>query len=109
MNREKLTYALLPLVNCGTGPEPCKLSEFLTLLTRIFDYLIVLVVSLAILGIGIGGAYMIIGGASEGQRTEGKSIMFASIWGLVIAVAAWVIVNTILVNLGAGGFTNPLK
>ena len=89
--------------------DNCGLPDFWKLLANIFNYLLVLVVPLAILGIGVGGVYMILGSANEQMRSRGKEILWSSIIGLVIAVAAWVIINTILKGLGATGITNPLK
>jgi|SRR3989344_1319586 len=97
------------LVQCGKGADPCKFSEFIPLLVTIFNYLIILVVPLAVLGIGVGGVMMIVGSASEQTLTQGKEALKYSVIGLVVAVASWLIVNTILVGLGATDFTNPLK
>jgi len=89
--------------------DSCTFKDFWQLLSNIFGFLIILVVPLAILGIGIGGVYMILGSANESQRTQGKEIFWASVIGLILAAASWVIVNTILTSLGATGFSNPLK
>ena len=110
MNRDRFVLAITPLVKCGnSGSEPCGYKDFIVLLVTVFNYLIYLVVPLSILGIGVGGLYMIFGSSNEAQRTQGKDILWYSIFGLVVAAAAWVIVNTILVGLGATGFDNPLN
>lgn len=102
-------YAFGGLVQCGRGATgACTYQDFLTLLGRLFNYLMVLAVPLAILGIGVGALYMIMGASGEG-RTKGKDIIFDSIIGLVVAIAAWLIINTVITILGANGFTNPLK
>lgn len=98
------------LVPCGTGPDDaCKFEDFYKLLTKVFDFLVLMATSLAVLGIGIGGFRMMLGSASEGERTQGKEILTASIIGLIIVLASWLIIHTVLVGLGATGFNNPLK
>ncbi|HEY4493767.1 MAG TPA: hypothetical protein VJB98_04085 [Candidatus Paceibacterota bacterium] len=109
----------MALVDCngkvvGEGADAkfldgCTLQDLGVLIVKIFDYMIDIVFLLAVLGIAVGGLYIIFGGASEGNRIQGKSIIGSSILGLFVAAAAWVIVNTILVGLGAEGFRNPLK
>lgn len=88
------------LVPC-TGFEDCDYQKFLDLIGKVFRFLVMIAVPLATLGIGIGGVYMIFGSASESERTKGKEIFWDSIIGLVIVVAAWLIVRTILIGLGA--------
>jgi hypothetical protein len=52
------------------------------------------------------------GGEAAGARTKAKSIFTNAVFGLVLAVAAWLIVNTILSILGYTGdwigFVRPL-
>ncbi|HEY9583044.1 MAG TPA: pilin [Candidatus Paceibacterota bacterium] len=99
------------LVPCGSGTSVCTLKDLGTLLVKIFDFLIILAVPLAILGIAVGGVMIIMSSANEGLRTKGKEAISGSVIGLVLAVAAWVIINTILVGLGVDTevFRNPLK
>jgi hypothetical protein len=106
----KYMYAILPLVQCGTSSTaPCTYKHFFELLGRIFGYLVVLAVPLAVLGIGIGGAMIIFGGASPNMMTQGKDAIKYSIIGLFCAAGAWLIINAVIVGLGAEGFVNPLK
>ena len=87
----------------------CELSDFYALLGRIFNFIVKLAIPLAVLGIGVGGFRIMMGSASEGEHKKGIEILQASVKGLIIVLAAWVIVNAILVALGVTGFTNPLK
>ena len=99
------------LVNCGKD-APCTLANFWGLLVGVVDFLLKFIgIPLAVLGIGVGGFYIIIGSNSEGDRTKGKEIIYASVIGLFIALAAWLIVNTVLTGLGVkeNVVTNPLK
>src|SRR3990167_1728984 len=76
--------AFANLVNCGQtlGPAPvggtgvvvpCKLSDFWILLASVVRCLTAYIgIPLAVLGIGVGGFYIIIGSNSPGERTKGK-------------------------------------
>lgn len=110
------------LVTCGnqeTGPtqsgspipiRPCTFADFWNFLARIVRFLTEYIgVPLAVFGIGVGGLRLIIGSNSEGERTKAKEIIYASLIGLFIALAAWLIVNTIISGLGAKIENNPLQ
>lgn len=91
--------------------DNCSLKDLGTLLVKIFNFLVDIAFVLAILGIAVGGVYMILGSSNSKYLDEGKDIIWYSIFGLIVALAAWVIVNTILVGLGvpaANVFKNPL-
>ncbi len=88
-----------PLTTCK-GFSDCDFQKFMDLIGKVFKWLVWISVPLATLGIGIGGLHLIFGGASEGERARGKTIIWDSIIGFVIVVAAWLIVRTILVGLG---------
>lgn len=58
---------------------------------------------LAFLMMVIGGIQMIVGGASETARSDGKKKIEDAIWGLLLAVSAWLIlysINPQLVGMG---------
>jgi uncharacterized membrane protein len=100
------TY-VLAAADDGTGPlktcdgfADCDFQKFMDLIGKVFKWLVWISVPLATLGIGIGGLHLIFGGASEGERARGKTIIWDSIIGFVIVVAAWLIVRTILSGLG---------
>ncbi|HEY4518458.1 MAG TPA: hypothetical protein VJG48_02420 [Candidatus Paceibacterota bacterium] len=100
------------LVNCGKDATPCTLADFWQLLARVVKFLTAYIgIPLAVLGIGVGGFHIIIARGSPGEITKGREIIVASVVGLFIALAAFLIVNTILKGLGANpnNITNPLK
>ena len=89
--------------------KECTLKDFFSLLGRFVDFIFKIGLPLAVLGIGVSGVMLIVGSASEKTHGMAKEAFWASIWGLVIILAAWLIINTILLKLGAKGFTNLLK
>ena len=91
------------------GYSDCDYAKFLELIGRVFKNLVWIALPLATLGIGISGVYIIFGGASESQRTRGKEIFWDSIIGFVIVLAAWLIIRTILIELGVPDNSPLLK
>ncbi len=103
-----LAHAETKLVPDCQVKDNCTLQDFFNLLGSVYKYIVFIAAPLAVLGIGVGGFRMILGSASEGERTKGREILSASVIGLLIVLASWIIVNAILVGLGAN-FANPLK
>ncbi len=66
-----------------------------TYLTWLFRFALVVTAFLAVTQITIGGIQMMIGGASETARSDAKSRISDAIWGLLLALAAWLILSLI--------------
>ncbi len=90
-----LPATLVPsCVNCGY-------EDFILLVGNVFKFLTIdLAVPLATAAIVYGGIVLITAGTNEGRRTQAKSIIGYAVWGLVLALAAWLIVRTIMKGLG---------
>ncbi|MCA9362927.1 hypothetical protein KC851_01260 [Candidatus Kaiserbacteria bacterium] len=83
-----------PLVPCN-GPD-CGTCQLLELGERLLDWLIgVLMVIFAIL-IAWAGFKMVISGGNVQAKTEARSLMTNAIIGLIIVLAAWIIVDTLI-------------
>ncbi len=94
--------------NCA-DPNNCGLQDFFNLLGRVFNFFIYLAVPLATLAIGYAGFLYLTSGTNEGNRSKAKEIIRNAIIGLVIALAAFVIVKSLLALLGADStFTKGL-
>ena len=84
------------LVPCGrTGQDPCNYNSFLLLIGKIFGYLTAIAVPLATAVIVYGGVMMVTAGSNDSKRSQAKGIISKAVWGLVITLAAYVIVKTI--------------
>jgi len=101
------TVAWAALVTCGRGAEPCQWSDLITLIDTIIKFLIFsLGVPLAILAIIIGGIMLVIGRDSAAARSAWKDRIWKAIVGLIIMLAAYLIVKVIVLGLtgDTGGF-----
>ena len=83
----------------------CGFGEFLNLVNRVVSFILFsLVVPIAAIMFFYAGFIMITsGGESADGRTKAKKIFTNAVIGLVLAAAAWLIVNTILSILGYSG------
>jgi len=89
------------LVPC-TGKDPCKLNQILVVIERIIDFLIKgVIIPLAGLSILIAGLYYLSGAITPANKEKAKSILWTVLGGLVLALAASLIVGAILDALGA--------
>lgn len=95
-------YALaLGLVPCGGGggEPPCTLGCFFLMIEWIIDVLLWEVsIPLAVTGFLAAGIYMLFG-SSEQNVARGKAILKYTVIGIVLAWAAFLIIDTILKEL----------
>ena len=105
MIQKAYAYTLLqPLPGIGGGAAGPGLADYLSWL---FRCMLVAAAFLAIIQIVIGGIQMIIGGASETSRTSAKSRIQDAIYGLLLALASWLILWTINPDLAQMKLTIP--
>jgi len=97
----------------GLGPSqpgwqgPLQYGLFSTYLSWLFRFMLVVAAFAAVVQIVIAGIQMIIGGASETQRTNAKSRIQDAIYGLLLALASWLILYTINPDLAKMKLTIP--
>ena len=88
------------LVPCS-GPD-CDLCKFLQLISGLIFFLVKNIMPpLAGLLFLIGGIMMVIAGGSEERLKKGKDILKSTAIGVLIVLASWAIVNTLITTLGA--------
>ena len=89
------------LVPCDTvnNPQPCGYNDFLELIERVFDYLVMFAVPLAAGVIVVGGAMMMTAGTNDSKRSQAKKIIWMAVWGLVIVLASYLIVKLVFTAL----------
>lgn len=80
----------------GTPNAPCTFCDALTAVFNIINSLMTLVVPLAVIMIVYGAIRLIIAGGSEDSVKKGKDAITSAVIGIIIALASWIIVNTIL-------------
>ena len=90
------------LLPCGPGTgEACNICHLFELIDNILEFVMFKFVPvLAGLMLVIGGIWFYFSGASEENKRRAKAILTSVVIGIVLVLAAWIIVNTILVETG---------
>ena len=85
------------VITADGGPiGPCSLCDAMIVLRNIITFGFELVFSISTGMIAWGAIRMMAAGGDPKKLTDAKSIMTSAIIGIVIAVSAWTIVNTLL-------------
>ncbi|MBI2042483.1 MAG: hypothetical protein HYT21_01950 [Candidatus Nealsonbacteria bacterium] len=90
------------LVPCGGSGEPaCNVCHFFQLINNlIYGFLFRIVPVIAALMFVVGGVMLLFAGAKPDLLNKAKSVITATVIGLLLIFGAWLIVNTILQKLG---------
>lgn len=92
--------AYLPLVPCQ---DNCTFCDLLQMAKNITYFLLEFVaIPAAVIMIAYGAFNIMFAAGNEERAKKGRGIIQTAIFGAVIALAAWVIVNTIISILGKG-------
>jgi len=89
------------IVPCGNpGQKACTINDFFTMLGNIYNFLVLYIAApLAVLGLTIGGVLILISAGNPNLQKMGKSALWASFWGLVLALGSFLIIKVILTAL----------
>lgn len=98
-----VSIAWAGLVPCGQPGNPCTVCHIFQLIDNIFDFFVVLSFPLAGLMIAWGAVLILSSGGAEARVRSGKDAIKAAVIGVAIVLLAWLIVDTIIVNLALGG------
>ncbi len=93
-----------------TISRQCTVCDFIAMGDRIVTFMLEIAILIATLMIAWGAFTIMTGRGNPEQLKSGKAIMFAAITGVVVALAAWVIIASlmrILTGTGEAGFTPP--
>jgi len=97
------------LVPCGTPDCPCKFCHFFVIFDRIIDFVLVyLVFPVATLLIIIGGIMFFLYAENPQQVEQAKSLLTATIVGLVVIFSSWLVVGLFLTAIGLSNFALSL-
>jgi hypothetical protein len=91
------------LVPCGTASTPpCDFNSFMALINKVINFILFyMAVPIAAIMFAYAGFKLVTaGGEAAHARTAAKEIFTNTVIGLIIAVAAWLIIKTILVIVG---------
>jgi hypothetical protein len=95
------------LVPCGgPGENACSFCHIFVMLNNIVQFVIIKIVpAVAILMMAVGGIMFFFAGGSSSMLSQAKGIITATIIGLVIIFAAFMLVGTILSMIGLASWT----
>jgi len=85
------------LVPCGSGSDPnnrCRLCHLIIGIKGIIDWGRTILVAVALTSITIGGVMYIVSAGNEEMMQIAKNIIKQALWGVVIVLGAWLIINT---------------
>ncbi|MBP6908360.1 MAG: hypothetical protein KBB75_00880 [Candidatus Pacebacteria bacterium] len=108
-----VTHAAGILPDCGifdsaskTMPRPCDFNALLELVNKIINFLLfTLATPLVALILTYAGWLYITSGGSDENTKKAKSMMKNAVWGYILALSAWLIINTLLKAVGFKGPT----
>lgn len=90
------------LVTCGINSgDQCDFYDVINLISAVIQFIFGLIVPIAAIMFTYAGFLLLFSGGNSGKKEKAKEIFVNVALGLVIALAAWLIVNTILSTLGA--------
>lgn len=101
-----------PLVRCGTStnPAPCGFADLINLVNTVIHFILFdMVIPIAAIMFLYAGFELVTSGGSTEKRGIAKKVFTNAVIGLVIAIACWLIVATILSILGYDGAWIGLK
>lgn len=94
------------IVPCGTELCPCGFCDFFKLFHNIINFLLLRIAPIiATLMLVIGGLFLLVARGNPELFSKAKSIITATIIGLVIMFVAWIFLNTFLDYLGVAEWT----
>lgn len=108
--------AVFPLVQCGTTSgadgvvlNACDFNDIIETLGRVISFLLFyLAVPIAAIMFAYAGFLLLFAGGNSGQMQRAKGIFTDVAVGLALALAAWLIITTILNSFGYSGW-NPFQ
>lgn len=91
----------------GLDINACTLCDGLIVAQNIIMFLFELAPIIAVAMIIWGALVMMFAAGNQARFTKGREIITNAIWGLIIALAAWLIINEVLHLLAKPGFDWP--
>jgi len=85
----------------GTRNRTCGFSDFVNLIQRVIEYIIILVLPILAIIIAYTGYLFLTSGGNPSKRTAAKNAVTNALIGVVVILAAWLIVRTIVMSVGA--------
>ncbi|MCA9352712.1 hypothetical protein KC901_00850 [Patescibacteria group bacterium] len=87
------------VTDCGYG-RMCGFTDAIRLITRVVEYIFILVIPIAAIVFAYAGFLYLTSGGDPGKRSAARRAMTNVVIGIVIVMAAWLVVRTIVISLG---------
>ncbi|HEY4487034.1 MAG TPA: hypothetical protein VJB70_04895 [Candidatus Paceibacterota bacterium] len=101
-----LTEGIVP---CGDDGEPsCDFGQLIQLVQNLITFALIIAAPLAAIMFAYAGFLYLTAAGETGKISKAHSVFMTVFWGIVIVLAAWLIVNTIFEAVANKGF-NPLQ
>lgn len=85
---------------------PCQLCHLFVMIKGIVDFILFRIIPIiAVLLLVYGGIMYVVSTGNPGTLTQAKSILKATVIGLVIIFASWVVINSVFMLLGIADWT----
>lgn len=91
------------LIPCGYGDNPCDTGDVATFVNKLISFLITMLGTIAVIVMVYAGFLLVTSGGDEGKWTKAKELFTNVVIGIVIILAAWLIVDTIMSALTGNG------
>jgi len=91
------------VVPCGTeaNPQPCTLCHLVVGFHNIVQYGLFLITIIALAGVTFAGVMYVLSSGNESMITSSKNFLKASVIGFAVVLAAWLIINQVLLSISA--------
>lgn len=86
----------------GSGEKGCTVCDFFVLAKGVLVFLIEFTLALAVLFIVYGAFVIMLSSGNPEKAKEGRTMITRAVTGVAIALAAWLIIGTIMNVLGGG-------
>ncbi|MEK7635833.1 MAG: hypothetical protein AAB405_01955 [Patescibacteria group bacterium] len=101
-----ITYAALVPCGPGTSKASCEFCDLLTLAEKVLDFaLYYIAVPLVVIFIIYGGFVILTAGDKPERVSDGRKIITSAVIGLLIALLAWLLIDTILQVIAGNNLT----
>lgn len=92
------------LITCDGITVPCTFEKLLLMVNKIIRFLIFVIgVPIVVLSFAYAGFVLVTSGGNPSKKEEAKGIIGKAVTGLIILLAAWLIVKTVLLVFGYSG------
>lgn len=95
------------LVTCGYNNNPCDTTDVVNFVNGLIKFLISLLAIIAVIMLTITGFQMVVSGGNSNQMGVLKDRLTNIIIGIIIILAAWLVVDKIMEMLTGKGLDGP--